>query len=97
VFKPCLSTGLDRIYVPNKCAVLREGEEALRIPLAVQDAIGEVIVPHTKTCSQQDQEIPPSSDDHTKRDEFSQCLKREWKKMIHSYETEILVRMRKLV
>ena len=31
------------------------------------------------------------------RDEFSQCLQREWTKAIHFYETEILVHLRQLV
>jgi len=33
----------------------------------------------------------------TERDEFSQCLQREWTKAIHFYETEILVHLRQLV
>ena len=41
------SGSLDRVDVPNEYAVLREGEATPRIPLVTQEAIEEVLVPHT--------------------------------------------------
>ena len=39
ILNPSVSSGLDRIDVPNAFAVLREGEEAPRIPLVVKSKL----------------------------------------------------------
>jgi hypothetical protein len=47
IFRQGVSSGLDRIDIPNSYAVLRPGEDIPRIPLVVKEDIEEVLIPHT--------------------------------------------------
>ena len=58
IFKKGRSSGFDRLDIPDKFAVLREGEEPPRIPLVVKEKIEEVLLPHTEKRFRQHQETP---------------------------------------
>ena len=58
IFKSGMSSGFDRLDIPDLFAVRREGEETPRIPLVVKEEIEEVLLPHTEKRFRQHQETP---------------------------------------
>ena len=58
VFRKGRCNGLERLEVPNSCAVRRQGEDVPRIQLVSKEEIEEVLVPHTVRRFTQYQETP---------------------------------------